>query len=203
MSEDLHVLMYLDVLGYEDAIKNDNQEDLAALRSIVEKFAANKVSYLEEPIPTEIASYGNVTAYSYRPAISSFSDHVVVSAPLILGQTKGNKRHITAILFFMIRILQKFAYDALSKGFLIRGGISLGPLVHDEHIVFGKALVNAVRIEESVSFYPRVVVCNEIIELLREIPVNNIEDWDLKQCRDGLFFLDWAGSEFCATIIED
>lgn len=50
------------------------------------------------------------------------------------------------------------AFRLLSRGILIRGAIDRGPLYHEKGIVFGPALVNAVKAEQSVAIYPRILL---------------------------------------------
>lgn len=50
-------------------------------------------------------------------------------------------------------------------GFLVRGGITIGPLYHDSNIVFGPALVRAATIEKDLARFPRVVLDSECAEL--------------------------------------
>jgi len=75
---------------------------------------------------------------------------------------------------------------ALKKGFLMRGAITKGWLWHEKGIIVGKALIEAVAIEEKVSVYPRVIVGNEIINLL-SVGMRVL----LSQDVDGLSFVNY------------
>lgn len=48
----------------------------------------------------------------------------------------------------------------------MRGAIVEGDFYHDEKFVYGKALVEAVNIEENVAIYPRIIIQKQIQELL-------------------------------------
>ena len=54
--------------------------------------------------------------------------------------------------------------DALRHGYLIRGGISEGEFYKDDSniFVYGKALIEAINLEEKIAIYPRIVVQSSI-----------------------------------------
>ena len=46
----------------------------------------------------------------------------------------------------------------MSKGILLRGGITVGQLCHKDNIVYGPAMVEAYELESKSAIYPRVIV---------------------------------------------
>ena len=56
--------------------------------------------------------------------------------------------------------------EILRYGYLVRGAIVEGDFFHNDVIVYGKALVNAVNDEEQIAIYTRVIVQKDIVELL-------------------------------------
>lgn len=202
MSDDQHILMYLDILGYENAINKKDPKKLEILLGIVQRLASQKSDYFEKH---ESIKDGRVS--TYYPAISTFSDHVVVSVPVTTPRPRfdappGNP-DIFGAIFILAKYATSFCRDALSNGFLVRGGIGIGNLFHDKGVVFGEALVEAVKIEESISFYPRIIASNKIIEALTLDHGNPLAVDMLQQCSDGLFHLDWSGSSLFSKILEE
>lgn len=61
----------------------------------------------------------------------------------------------------------------VEMGFLLRGGISVGKLIHDEEFVFGPALVRAYELESKVAINPRVVVGSEVLGFARKFPAEH------------------------------
>jgi hypothetical protein len=55
-------------------------------------------------------------------------------------------------------------------GFLVRGGITIGDIVHDEEVVFGPALNRAYHLEHDIAKYPRIVVDPEVVDEFGELP---------------------------------
>lgn len=49
-------------------------------------------------------------------------------------------------------------HSAFQIGCLVRGGITLGHLMHNERMVFGEGLAEAYRIEHKVAYFPRVIL---------------------------------------------
>jgi hypothetical protein len=53
---------------------------------------------------------------------------------------------------------------AAGSGFLVRGGVSFGDLVHDDECVFGPALNRAYELESKIADKPRVIVDRVVVE---------------------------------------
>lgn len=121
---------------------------------------------------------------SYRiqitPEVTTFSDNIVVSYPSFDDETSVPPDAPKHLRFeahwakFMCqdatRILSGVAELGLRIGVLVRGGFTFGQLHHDEGVVFGRAMVEASRIEKREAVYPRVLVSERIIERLDGIP---------------------------------
>jgi hypothetical protein len=134
---------FYDVLGWRNKINRAgiDSRKLAELQKIVLMFA----------LFSESATF---RAEDVR--VSTFSDNVVVSCPVDSTSV--------GVLFTRLSMVQVRA--ALS-GFLIRGGITIGDIFHDERVVFGPALVKAYAIESEVANYPRLVLDREATELAK------------------------------------
>jgi hypothetical protein len=70
--------------------------------------------------------------------------------------------------------------------FFIRGGVTVGDIVHDEHVVFGPALNRAYYLESQVADKPRIVLDPECLE-----PVGGAKELgSLVAVEEGISFLD-------------
>jgi hypothetical protein len=82
----------------------------------------------------------------------------------------------------------------LRSGYFARGGITKGLLYHDNHMVFGPALVEAYRLEKEIAKYPRIVVPRPVAA---DGPIYSKQGTHWKkhfadrfiQAKDGPFFL--------------
>src|ERR1700734_1453383 len=69
------------------------------------------------------------------------------------------------------------------KGFLLRGGITVGEVVHDDECVFGPGLVRAYELESKKAYYPRFVLDHDVAAELGNIG-------DLAVLENDILFLD-------------
>jgi hypothetical protein len=77
---------------------------------------------------------------------STFSDNVVITQKV--GPTTK----------MLIQQLANFQLGAALPGFLLRGGITIGDVVHDDEVVFGPGLNRAYHLESIVAKLPRLVL---------------------------------------------
>jgi hypothetical protein len=196
------IVLYLDFLGFADAsvqLDDDLQRQLLALlqgiASLRSEFEA-KAEHRED----------GSSQYSVRPAVSTFSDHIVISYPFERIKT-GDSSFGEIVVFHQIeRYVSTIAAAALKIGFLIRGGVARGGLYHANGVVFGEAMVQAHRLESKAAIYPRIVVADE---LLAGKPEAKFAPW-IRRDFDGLFCIDYffnvilgaflPGNEFSSNV---
>lgn len=92
-----------------------------------------------------------------------FSDNIIVSCELD-DNLLNNKFRIGMILQFAA----SFQKGALRKGYLLRGGITIGKYFCNDVLVWGSALVEAVGLEEKVALYPRIIINQDVIDETRK-----------------------------------
>ena len=96
-------------------------------------------------------------------AITQFSDSLVLSC-------KADDGH-TSVL--MIEFIAKLMRASFELGFILRGGITLGPLIHEEGgALFGPAFVEAYALESKMANWPRILVEQSIVDLVIEVENN-------------------------------
>jgi hypothetical protein len=83
----------------------------------------------------------------------AFSDHYVLSMPVEFGC-----QILSAASTLSINLLQ--------LGFLTRGGVTIGKVHHHDNIIFGPALIEAVRLEEKEAQYPRLLCSDNLLSRL-------------------------------------
>jgi hypothetical protein len=117
-----------------------------------------------------------------RPDITTFSDHIVVSYPGIPKEVYGefyspalDELWSGIVLQEFVRILSTVAEYGLRIGLLVRGGLTFGQLFHGQGVVFGRAMVEAYKLESEISVVPRVVASGTLIEKVRRDQSNNME----------------------------
>ena len=133
------IIAFVDILGFKTMI-DDSKADTLLRRKIKEV-----MEIIRESADTSIKS-------SVRK-VSTFSDSAVISYPLT---------HASALLYLLLDIIHlQLKVGAL--GVMIRGGIAIGDCYHDGKIVFGPAMIEAYRLENTVAKWPRVVITAEAL----------------------------------------
>jgi hypothetical protein len=135
MEYEKRIVCYFDILGFRGAICNG-----LLTPTDVDRLFAEIDAILEE-------WGGDVVDGSY------FSDSFVVSIKLMIGAIKQ--------LTFIIKILEKL----LDYGFLARGGMAYGEVVHEGARVYGPALIKAVQAEER-AIYPRIIADDSLHDVI-------------------------------------
>jgi hypothetical protein len=162
------VVIFYDVLGWRSHIARagSDRERIGDLRRLI----------LQHVRTMRLRSNLNIS-------VSTFSDNVVISQP-VCPET------VTLIAHLAINQIA----SAL-RGFLLRGGITIGDIVHDDETVFGPGLNRAYELESKIARFPRFVLDpTALAELgnLGELPVRE----------DGVVFLDPFRLEFIQYIKE-
>lgn len=189
-------LLYIDILG-------TNHTNEKSLLEIISFFNKSKSNFNIITTPKQ-----NSTEYKIIPEISSFSDHIVISLPeetKIIGDSFMDKRFV---LDKLLEYGQFIHQRALESGMLVRGAITLGPLIHEGNVVIGTALNEAVKLEEKTAVYPRVIASSSIMNLLSSelqgfkgaIPL--IRDFDGLYYIDYLISIKFYGLESLAVIFQ-
>lgn len=181
--EELRVCAFIDAMGTRDILMSSEKEKREFLISLV-----RRISKRQSPYTANAQNLGGGITMAPSAQATSFSDNIAISFPLIqmeLKGTLGNKPHsfpVSTSSFFNDLISQAVitVWDAMKMGILIRGGICIGRLVHDNEIIAGEALVKAVELEKETQL-PRIEIESEILELKDNIGSPIVDDY-IKDC---------------------
>ena len=129
--------------------------ELPKLKSSNHFVAYIDIDTLNEVILTNVVS--NKDIY-----LKIFSDNILIA----IKTTKDDKNR-QAKLEKIINLTGNFYNNILRHGYLARGAITEGLFYNDENniFVYGKALTDAVTMEEENAIYPRIIVKKEIRDL--------------------------------------
>lgn len=130
---------FIDILGFADLVqRGDRTPELRA--QVIE--ALRKVRSTPNPGSGE-------TDLRFQ----NFSDSLILSTrPSAVG------------LWHLLLSLDALAWNLLQIGVLVRGGVSLGGMHHDDEIVFGVGVIDAYRIESRVAKYPRIAISKAVLK---------------------------------------
>ncbi|HEX3147794.1 MAG TPA: hypothetical protein VHR66_06895 [Gemmataceae bacterium] len=165
------LLFFVDILGWSNAINRSvddprKLEILALVATAIETFVVD--SQLEGRGVTA-AFFSDTLIGSWKPA-----------DPVWTWWYIHKLQHLLNIILVLY-------------GYYSRGSITYGKLFHNGSIVFGPALLEAYRVEQSIAVFPRVVVCESARQFLDEAcengPPSGPKTWYVLDF-DGLHFLD-------------
>ena len=128
---------FIDILGFSDIVRQSKASPDKAIQliTILEEIAGAQRFGTELEIPSD----------DFKA--QSFSDCIVLSEN---ASPKG--------LFHFLASVTLLNFELLAKGVFTRGGIAKGDLHHSDKVVFGPAMLEAYRLESSISRYPRILV---------------------------------------------
>lgn len=157
------VVAFIDILGFEQLIR--------AFPKDPQRF--EQLHYVLHRIKFEETS----KAFSWNKnsdlEISAFSDSIVISA---------EEKDISSLVC-SVGWLQA---ELLFVGVITRGGIAIGPTIHQDGILYGEGMLKAYRLEQHAAIYPRVVFASEVVNQYQD-SLKNWIDLDF----DGLTFIDF------------
>lgn len=160
-----YCVAYLDVLGAENYMKGD----------LADKFLNDLNSIYTDAIR-------DVVFKSYISKkdiyVKIFSDNILLAIEI-----KENDDLRKDKIEKIINLTGNIFNNALYHGYLMRGAMTEGPFYKNKNndiFVYGKALIDAVDMEEELAIYPRVVAQKSIQETLPQY---------FEECADGNFIL--------------
>lgn len=159
-----HIIAYLDILGATNKICNDN--DFSFLNHLN--------MFMEDAIEE---SGGGIFPHKEKMFIKIFSDNILLAIELKENDERRDDKIAT-----LFNTVANIYNEILRYGYLMRGAIVEGEIFHNDKIVYGKALVEAVHLEEKVANVPRILVITKVTE-----PNNS---YYLMQDEDNEFFLN-------------
>ncbi len=153
-----YFVAYLDILGASKYMQDNSEQFLNDLNAIYEN-AMNDVIF------TNILSKKDI-------AIKIFSDNILIAV-----KTTKHDINRQAKLEKIVNLIGNIYCNALRLGYLVRGSITEGKFYRNKKFVYGKALVEAVKLEEKIAIYPRVIIQDSLVSL---IPQYIAQDSDRK-----------------------
>ena len=162
-----HIVAYLDILGVEDSL-SDNQNKII-----------NTLNFICEITNKNINTLNQMEIF---PKIKKhmFSDNIVFAQEI-----EGGVNEIQVFNFLLF--ISLFLHNSLQNGVLVRGGITIGELFINENFVLGNALVRAYKLESQIAIYPRIVLDFDVFGWLSLI---QLKEFSIPVGEDMIFYID-------------
>lgn len=148
------LVMFLDFLGVSEGARNWDVARVTRFIPLLQELADARAPFSIEGKSQDDGSY----KFTATAEISTFSDNVVASYPIVDDEALSPADQMTMYLAMLSALVATIARKALDLSILVRGGISYGRLYHRDGVVFGPAMVDAYLLESKVANYPRVVI---------------------------------------------
>ncbi|MFB5269831.1 hypothetical protein ACE41H_24050 [Paenibacillus enshidis] len=135
MKYEERIIAFIDILGFKNLVNNDLMcEDIGAILKL--PYVLRQGDMLKRLKITGMM-------------MTSISDSLVFSIGL---KERGAMNKIT-------KLLSVFSQTLLAQySLLLRGGIAVGKIYHDNDIVYGPGLVKAYELESKIAIFPRIVI---------------------------------------------
>jgi len=163
-----YFVAYIDILGFSKMVNFDIENPESPDQFL------NRLFKIYETTKQSFGNHENLQ-------VIQFSDSVVFAIPY----TPENFPRF-------LNIIGRFQYNLFSQCFLCRGGISFGKHFYAEGFLFSSGLIEAYTIEKSLSRYPRIVVSNNLLDLI--YPHGIEPDCPILKENDDTYFVDFIDS---------
>ena len=161
------IIAFVDILGFKNIIKESETNDqklktiyqaLDFLKTREESNEWNlKFIEIEEEAQRKGLENFDITK---NTNCSCFSDSIIVS--VAVANEKTNE-----IASTLISNLAYIGAKLLSEGILIRGGLTIGKLIHNNNgVIMGQGLIDAYELENRIAKYPRIILSDKLISRL-------------------------------------
>lgn len=160
------LIAFIDILGFKEIVKQSETDTskIELIYSVLEylknweKAEKWDLKFVEIE---ESAQYKGLDNFDLRRKtnVTTFSDSIVVSV-----KVDDNVNEMASTL---IVNLSYIGTVLLEKGILIRGGLTIGNIIHIENgTVFGQGLIDAYMLETRSAKYPRIVLSDKLLSEL-------------------------------------
>ena len=167
------VVAFLDLLGTSAAIMNDEHDsNLYSMNYILQ---------------TAFDMCSDKHLCKAEVKVKAFSDNIVFSMELPDDLTELER---LARVQNILEICAYFQIAAFSRGIATRGGITIGTYFCNDIFVWGKALLRAYKMENTVAIYPRIVLDTNVLNILPDKDNNGNKQHAVTDV-DGTIFLDY------------
>lgn len=139
-----YYIAFFDVLGYKDKMKELPHDDL--LKDLYSS-VINTINTIDDSNKILFRTKNELR-------VSIFSDNIAIC------MNTSDTGPVELLSF--LEVIKEVQLHFLENGLLLRGGVTKGNLAINDLIIFGQALIDAVKLEQEEEF-PRIVISDDVI----------------------------------------
>lgn len=188
MNYEKRICCFIDILGFRqhinETIEESGEDNIEKIESI--KYILDLSKKMTDD-----------SGFSKSKVVTYFSDSIVISYEY---SEPSQLYHTLVDLLYL-------SFELANQGYLVRGGVTIGKLVHSQDFIFGPAMIRAYELESKNAIYPRIIVEKEVVKNGSQFRNDNHSKNDelnyildiLSKDKDGNFYIDYiakASSEF-------
>lgn len=174
MKYEKKIIAYIDLLGFKSFINFTDKSQNPRETKI--EYVNNLFLLLKEL--TENKNYSN----TYSREVTQFSDLVVIFFAANDFES----------FYDEIRDIQLLCINCINQGFLVRGSILYGDIIHHNNVIFGPGLVEAYEAEKTIAKFPRITIDEVIIKDFKDIKPGIFNLKDITSIdEDGIYYIDY------------
>lgn len=137
------VVAFLDVLGWSQAIAaSEKSADIVQQLGVA---MAGLNSHVE--MSRWQRRHGGPDGWPGDPMITHFSDSLLISF-------RADEHAKSCLEWTLSSVIQQMLFN----GFVVRGAVCCGPMLHRESLAYGPALIAAYKLERDAALWPRVIL---------------------------------------------
>ena len=176
------LIIYIDILGFSNFVNYTSQTRINTSEKIerIDKLLAMIRHFFKEE--------HQVLQLSKTRQSTSFSDLIVIS--ISLEEIDNMDIEIYEVFYLLL--------NATIRGFLLRGAIVYGKLIHTKDVIFGPGLIDAYNKEKTIAKYPRIIIDDVIVADLKDLPEKSKNAKSCEQIisrdTDGIYYIDFLKS---------
>lgn len=167
---------FIDILGFKDFVMNNDY-------NTVDSLFKNINDCFDMFLNKQFFKISKESLNSIK--VNIISDSIIISIP-------KTSKYSFEILLSMVNFL---VFDILTKNNLLcRGAISEGEFYSNKNIAFGKAFVEAYKLESSIATYPRIIFTANTLEHYEKISNEKVSENHFLIAldpKDELFYADY------------
>ena len=171
------IILFLDFLGFKEIVENTvrNDKNLRSLLRAIDR----------------LYDIGREDADLYKTrSITTFSDSVVLSYAI----------HEQSAVFYLLSDIAFAIIDLAIQGYLVRGAVTVGELIHSKRYLIGPAMVQAYQMESTLAKTPRVLIDRKLVAIARKAHAEQHDgEHEARYVRafmtkdqDGQYYLDYV-----------